>query len=55
VLTYGKRWILEDNASKKRFINMGRLWAARNGLELDDRPLAKNGIKPGMSLNAIKL
>lgn len=53
--TYGTTWVLEDKSSKKRFFDMGSVWARKNNREIDERPLDAKGLAPGIALKAIKL
>ncbi|MBR1172155.1 hypothetical protein [Bradyrhizobium liaoningense] len=52
--TYGSVWLLEDKATKKRFLEMGSHWARKNNVEQDSRVLREKGIMPGMTLKAVK-
>lgn len=49
--TYGKKWIIEDAESGKRFKEIGASY--RN--DLDRRPLAEVGIRPGMKLRILRV
>jgi len=52
---YGKRWALRDTKSKHIFRDLGNEWAAKRGLERDNRRLDEAGILPGMKLDVIPL
>lgn len=50
--SYGKEWLLRDAETGHLFKNMGRTWA---GNRADTCSLAEVGIKPGMTLEVIKI
>jgi hypothetical protein len=52
---FGKLWALRDVESGRIFKDMGRLWAKRQGEELDERGLAQVGLRPGMTLECFWL
>ncbi len=53
--TYGRDWALRDAKTEEVLGDMGRRWAHRQGMHLDNRLLSYMGIRAGMRLEAVRL
>lgn len=50
--TYGESWLLEDSLGKV-YDDIGTEWARSRGLDMDNRPIAEAGIRPGSRMRVV--